>query len=440
MSRSVRWWSVLGALLLASRACATEYFSITELGSLGAPRGSGAFALGPSGDVVGYAFVPGSGYVHAVLSHGGHLIDLGTLGGTQSLAREINARGDIVGWAYLAGESNVRAVLWRGGAALSLGTFGGPQSDARDINDDGIVVGSSFDAQSRERAFWWDGTLHDLGTVGGSQARAYAINNWGDIVGMAAPPSNDRFHAFYGKRGSPLYDLGTLGGKTSHAYDVNELGHVCGWSQVGWSPIASRAYLWSDGVMKDLGSAGGEYSGAYALNDHDEVVGMTSRADGQYVAFRWREGRLVDLNTLLPEGSGWLLQSAYDIDDDGVIVGEGLLNGESRAFAMRPVQATSVPEGPGAAVVRLVGARPNPVVSGAQFDVELPAPASARLEIFDLGGRRVREVAQGWLPAGRTSLAWDGLDATGVRPSPGAYWASLTVDGRRHTRAFAIAR
>lgn len=440
MSRCVRWWIVLGALLVAAPAPATEFYSVTDLGSLGNPLGSGAAAINVAGDAVGYAFTARDSFVHAVLSRGGNVTDLGTLGGTQSLARAINAAGDIVGWSYPAGSTDLRAVLWRAGVTHELGTLGGPHSDARDVNDAGLVVGSSFDALGRERAFLWDGALHDLGTLGGTQARAYAINNWGDIVGMAAPLSNDRFHAFLGKRGSPLYDLGTLGGKVSHAYDVNERGHVCGWSQVAWSPVASRGFLWADGVLKEIGTAGGEYSGGYAINVHDEVVGMTARADGEYVAFRWRNGTLVDLNTVLPAGSAWFLQSASDVDDNGVIVGRGRLNGESRAFALTPANATTVPPAAVPAVARLLGARPNPVVAATRFEFELPALARAHLEIFDLGGRRVRDLADGWFPAGRSSVAWDGRDAAGRRPAAGAYWASLTVDGRRFTKAIALAR
>lgn len=440
MSRSIRWTTAIAVLLAATPSRAQELYSVGDLGSLGNPRGSGASALNGQGDAVGYAFVSGSTFVHATLNHRGTLTDLGTLGGTQSLARSVNSAGDIVGWAFAAGGTAQRAVLWRGGAATDLGTFGGPIADAHDVNDPGIVVGSAFDAQGLERAFRWDGTLHDLGTLGGTQARAYAINNWGDIVGMAAPVSNDRFHACFGKAGSPLYDLGTLGGKTSHAYDVNESGHVCGWSQVGWSPTASRGFFWANGVMKDLGTAGGEYSAGFALNDHDEIVGMTSRADGQYVAFRWKAGTLTDLNTLLPQGSGWFLTRAWDIDENGIIVGEGILNGETRAFALTPSSLTSVPMAAVPGAIRLLGARPNPVVSIAHFEFDLPASGRARLEIFDVSGRRVREVADGTFPAGRSSLAWDGLDARGARPPGGQYWACLTVDGRRWTRAFAVAR
>lgn len=378
--------------------------------------------------------------MHAVLNHKGSVVDLGTLGGTQSLARAVNVAGTVVGWSYPAGLTVQHATVWNGGVPVDLGTFGGATSDAHDVNESGVVVGSAFDAQGNERAFWWDGALHDLGTIGGRQARAYAINDWGDIVGMAAPATNDRFHAFFAKANSPLYDLGTLGGPTSHAYDVNALGHVCGWSQVGFSPTASRGFLWADGVMKPLGTAGGEYSSAFALNDHDEVVGMTSRADGQYVAFVWRNGTLTDLNSLLPGNSGWTLVRAWDIDEHGVIVGEGLFEGQARAFVLAPASATSVPPGQLPGEVRFAGARPNPVAGPARFDFELPATARARLELYDLNGRRVRQVADGTFPAGRTSLAWDGLDAEGRRPASGLYWAALTIDGRRYTRAVAVAR
>lgn len=440
MPTRVRWWSLLALLVLAAPVAGDQLYSVADLGTLGNPNGSGASALNGAGDAVGYAFVAGSTYLHAVVNHRGTLSDLGTLGGSQSWARAINVRGDVVGWSYPAGSTEQRATLWTNGVPVGLGTFGGTFSDAHDINDAGVVVGSSFNTAGLERAFWWNGSLHDLGTLGGTQARAYAINNWGDIVGMAAPPSNDRFHAFLGKAGSPLYDLGTLGGRTSHAYDVNEFGHVCGWSQSGGDPAESRGFFWGDGVMKQIGTAGGQYSAGFALNDRDEVVGMTSRADGQYVAFLWRNGVLSDLNTLLPAGTGWMLERALDIDEHGVIVGEGKLNGERRAFMLAPSSTSSVPTAELPHGVSFLGARPNPVVANTRLEFDLPSDSRAHVEVFDLSGRRVRDVADGWFPAGRSSVSWDGLDAQGMRPSAGVYWASLTVDGRRWTKTIAVAR
>ena len=43
---------------------------------------------------------------------------------------------------------------------------------------------------------------------------------------------------------------------------------------------------------------------------------------------------MIDLNTMIDEKSGWVLQAAYGINDHGVIVGEGLLNGAPRGFRL----------------------------------------------------------------------------------------------------------
>src|SRR5262249_6231423 len=152
----------------------------------------------------------------------------------------------------------------------------------------------------------------------------FAINDQGDIVGLASISQDTEIHAFLSKLGSPLYDLGTLGGPASHAIDVNELVHVCGWSMLQVDRPASRAFLWEDGIMKSLGTLGGVYSAAFGLNDRDQVVGATTRADEVQVAFLWSNDYMVELDTLLPAGTGWQLTSANDIDANGDIVGEGV--------------------------------------------------------------------------------------------------------------------
>ena len=45
---------------------------------------------------------------------------------------------------------------------------------------------------------------------------------------------------------------------------------------------------------------------------------------------------MIDLNTMIDDQSGWVLQAAYAINDNGVIVGEGKLNGTPRAFRLTP--------------------------------------------------------------------------------------------------------
>ena len=52
--------------------------------------------------------------------------------------------------------------------------------------------------------------------------------------------------------------------------------------------------------------------------------------------------RMVDLNTLLPLNSGWVLMEANDINDNGQITGYGLHNGVGRAFRLSPYKMVNI--------------------------------------------------------------------------------------------------
>ena len=70
------------------------------------------------------------------------IIDLGTLGGTNSAAFGINESGQVVGYAEtISGEED--AFLYTSGTMKDLGTLGGTFSDANGINDADQVVGFS---------------------------------------------------------------------------------------------------------------------------------------------------------------------------------------------------------------------------------------------------------------------------------------------------------
>lgn len=76
-----------------------------------------------------------------------------------------------------------------------------------------------------------------------------------------------------------------------------------------------------------------------ALNDNTQVVG---RFKGYYFgihAFVWDEKNGIrDLRTLIPQDSGWsdLIEAKY-INNDGLIVGNGIFNGEPREFLLIPL-------------------------------------------------------------------------------------------------------
>jgi probable HAF family extracellular repeat protein len=55
-----------------------------------------------------------------------------------------------------------------------------------------------------------------------------------------------------------------------------------------------------------------------------------------YHAFVISAGKMVDLNTLIPAKSGWVLQTATGINDAGQIVGYGTFKKQTRGFLLTP--------------------------------------------------------------------------------------------------------
>ena len=71
---------------------------------------------------------------------------------------------------------------------------------------------------------------------------------------------------------------------------------------------------------------------------------------------------------------------------------------------------------------------PNPVSSRASIGWTLARPATVRLEIVDVAGRRVARLEAGDRPAGAGALAGDGRADDGRRLPGGVYFARLFVD------------
>src|ERR1700683_4682061 len=92
------------------------------------------------------------------------ITDLGTLGGSFSLANGINASGQVVGFSSTA-DATVGAFLYSGGEMTNLGSFGGLVSAANGINASGQVVGSSYTSgnASSDAFLYSGGVMTDLG-------------------------------------------------------------------------------------------------------------------------------------------------------------------------------------------------------------------------------------------------------------------------------------
>jgi PA domain-containing protein/flagellar hook capping protein FlgD len=96
------------------------------------------------------------------------------------------------------------------------------------------------------------------------------------------------------------------------------------------------------------------------------------------------------------------------------------------------------PAGP--PTVRLPDNIPNPFVAATTIHFALERGGNGDLSIFDVSGRLIRHLAQGWLEAGSHALVWDGTDSQGRAVSPGVYLYRLTAGGFAGARHMVMVR
>ncbi|MHC4941848.1 MAG: hypothetical protein ACYTG7_02400, partial [Planctomycetota bacterium] len=168
---------------------------VRDLGSLKPDGPSTPMDMNEQGHVVGESMSPDN-WDHAFLWKNNVMIDLhdpAVMPGKISSARAINEFGVIAGGAdfiedFIYFET---AAIWDHGTIIDLGTLGGDYSFARDINDHDTVVGVSINSDHQARAFIYQGDkmvdLNDIATSPSDDdwilTNAHGIANDGTIVG-----------------------------------------------------------------------------------------------------------------------------------------------------------------------------------------------------------------------------------------------------------------
>lgn len=321
-------------------------FQITDLGTLGTDpaAGSRANAINDAGLVVGAATLD-SRTTHAFSWAQGQITDLDPSGASSySEADAVNNSGQIAGISVNPVTSFAEVVRWTNGQMEHLGTPATPGSlplvsQGLGIGPSGRVLGRLEQVDVDEgQATAWDvpGGALDFGL--GNATRVTGINTSGQIVGSGFAGG-----AFVWQSGVTTF-LPMLstddGGAVANA--INMAGDVVG---AAFAADGSRhAVLWPHmGGIVDLGVLGNlAHAEARDINAANQVVGTADDAAcvacGRSRAFLWESGGagLVDLNTLIPSNSGWVLTQANGINSQTQIVGAGLHNGTLHAYLLSP--------------------------------------------------------------------------------------------------------
>lgn len=318
-----------------------QTYNVTDLGTLGGTI-SIATSINASGEITGGS-TNASGAYHAFLYSAGKMTDLGTLGGPSSQGQSINKSGVVAGYAQLPPSGlggypphplSFYSAFIDSETMKAIGPVGGAAYAVNDLDEVVGVAGSAF--------LYGNGSLTNLGSLGGTsgQTQPEAINNAGQVVGYSYLPDGN-FRGFLWADGV-MTALGTLGGDWSQAYAINNSGVITGTAYTTGN-VADHAFTCTSpsAALKDLGTLGGTISVGTSINSSGVVVGYANTSDPNaivYHAFIFSGSTMKDLNKLIPANSGWTLSQANSINDSGEIVGYGIIDGNEHGFLLTPVK------------------------------------------------------------------------------------------------------
>jgi agmatine/peptidylarginine deiminase len=86
----------------------------------------------------------------------------------------------------------------------------------------------------------------------------------------------------------------------------------------------------------------------------------------------------------------------------------------------------------------LGGNYPNPFTEVTTIPVTLPVTGKLELDIFDLRGIKIRNLASGIFQAGNHTFSWDGRGSDGKKVQPGIYFYSLTSEKKIQTKRMVV--
>ncbi len=339
-------------LTLSYQTAAAQTYDIVDIGTLGHEESSIPTGINNLGQVVGIS-TDRKGLTTAFYWIDGKIKRVPGLRRKHSVATGINDSGQVVGYnlddkgpfrtyIYSIDKDNAIEIPTPDGNVLVL---------ASSINNSGLVVGrvatshhGSGDNSVNEFAFKYkDDTIIDLQSAlnlrkfGSVRSDAISVNNNGRVVGHLYTSTHIGYsRGFFYDEGADPIDIGTLGGHLTIVSSINDSDKVAGYSQTLNGDL--RAFVWdrTNGMQTINPFPDGTQSLAYDINNRGQIVGASDSTVKRLRAFIYTDGRLQDLNSLIPPNSGWELVTARAINDKGQIVGEGVIDGERHAYLLNP--------------------------------------------------------------------------------------------------------
>ena len=359
MTSNVRSIAIAAVLLcaagFAAALAATPQYHIYDIGVVDSgDTASQGFGVSRAGIAVGRSLHTGGSQAFTWTLNGG-LVGLPNLAGRNyAVSNSANDTGSVVGTAATTAFGSGRLpVIWQNGVVSQLPLpVGETLGDANSVNASTVAVGS-VNGGSLQRGVIYSGgsaTIITQTTSNGSYfVTAFGINDSGRIVGQGIDPTNAARNVgiVYDIGQNMAFEVGALPGMNGAlAFGVSNTGYVVGSSMLNQG--SGLPFIWSDqgGIVAIPLATGTSQGSARAVNSAGWVVGNDSSAFS--IPFLYDGMATYRLADLIPPNSGWDLSmntssSALGISENGIIVGTGVHNGETHAYAMVPASPTPTP-------------------------------------------------------------------------------------------------
>jgi cell division septation protein DedD len=379
--------ALLSIAIIPAATAATPQYEIYDIGVIDpGDDASQGFGVSHGGIAVGRSIRTGGSQAFSWTLNGG-VVGLPNLAGrNHAVSNSANDNGVVVGTAAttLFGSSRL-PVIWQNGAVSQLPLPSGETlGDANSVNASSVAVGS-VDGGSLQRGAIYNGgsgTIITQTTSNGSFfVTAFGINDSGRVVGQGIDPTNAARNVgiVYDIGDAMAFEVGALPGfNGALAFGVSNTGYVVGSTMLNQG--SGLPFIWSDqgGIVAIPLASGTSQGSARAVNSAGWVVGNDSSAFS--IPFLYDGTNTYRLADLIPPNSGWDLSmntssSADGISEDGVIVGTGVHNGETHAYAMVPAAPSPTPTASPTATPTATST-PKPTPTATSTATPKPTPTS----------------------------------------------------------------
>jgi photosystem II stability/assembly factor-like uncharacterized protein len=265
----------------------------------------------------------------------------------------------------------------------------------------------------------WGSADNDVWVVGDTgTVLHYDGTSWSPVPDL--PPHDDilMYTAVHGSDASNVYVTGVGRDRVGRVAKFDG----ATWSNVG--PVSQELHaVWSDGndvfVAGLTGSILSSSDAGSTWQEHVDNPGV-QLGDSKRVFAGHRNAITISENNILAAWGGNRLEGDIPVSQQTIFLADGPVDA--------PLGAVST------SLTVLNAPAPNPFGPTTRLSYSLPAGGTTKLSVYDIRGRHVRTLAQGWHLAGRHSAQWNGHDASGRPVAAGVYFIRLESLGEVATR------